>query len=193
MMTTDTMATPGITPARRAAAMLGVAIAAVLGSSCASNAPPATTIAPAAAGATGARSPAPPPLVGHVKRATVENYATWKALRAQDYTPDTAAVRTIRARGKGVTVLLILGTWCPDSKREVPRFFKIFDQARINIGTVTMVGVDRTKKDAEGLTVKHSITRVPTFVFFRNNEEIGRVTERATTTLEKDIAAILAR
>ena len=173
--------------------VLGVSIAAVLAAACASNAPPATTVAPITAPAPGTRPPAPPPLLGHVKRAAVENYETWKALRAQDYSPDTAAVRTIRERGKGVTVLLVLGTWCPDSKREVPRFFKIFDQARLNINNLTMVGVDRTKKDAEGLTVKHSITRVPTFVFFRKNQEIGRVTERATTTLEKDIAAILVK
>jgi thiol-disulfide isomerase/thioredoxin len=177
---------------------LCVAIVGVSLPGCAAKAPPATTVIPAPAAGTaagtataGARSPAPAPLIGHVKRAMVENYETWKTLRAQDYTPDTAAVRTIRTRGRDVKVLLILATWCPDSKREVPRFFKILDQAGISVSKVTMVAVDRTKKDAEGLTVKHAVTRVPTFVFFRGDKEIGRVTERATTTLEKDIATIL--
>ena len=67
------------------------------------------------------------------------------------------------------------------------------DLAGIGDAQLTMVGVDRTKKDAEGLTVKHDILRVPTFVFFRGEKEIGRVVERATTTLEADIAAILAK
>jgi thiol-disulfide isomerase/thioredoxin len=102
-------------------------------------------------------------------------------------------VKTIAERGRDVQVLLILGTWCPDSKREVPRFFKILDQAGIGLDKVTMVAVDRSKKDAEGLTVKHEVLRVPTFVFFRDGQEIGRVTERAVTTLENDVAMIVGK
>jgi hypothetical protein len=158
-------------------------------------APPAppTAATPRAAPGGATAAPAPAPLVGHVTRESLEDYETWKTLRAQDYTPDAAAVKTIADRGRDVTVLAIVATWCPDSKREVPRFFKIYDQAGIGLGKVTLVGVDRTKKDAEGLTEKHQVTRVPTFVFFRGEQEIGRVTERATTTLEGDIAAILAK
>lgn len=125
-------------------------------------------------------------------RAAVENFETWLALRAQDYTPDPAAVRTIADRSGDVKVLLILGTWCKDSKREVPRFFKILDEARIGLEQVTMMAVDRSKKDAEGLTVRYNVQRVPTFLFFRADREIGRIVERATTTLENDIAQIVA-
>jgi thiol-disulfide isomerase/thioredoxin len=154
--------------------------------------PPA---APAAAGgrtpAAAPRPPAPAPLVGPVTRAALEDYETWKTLRAQDYSPDPAAVKTIAERGGDVTVLAIVATWCPDSKREVPRFFKILDEARVGMVRVTMVAVDRSKKDAGGLTEKHAVQRVPTFVFFRGEKEIGRVTERATTTLENDIALIV--
>ena len=102
-------------------------------------------------------------------------------------------MQAIGQRGRDVRVLAIVATWCPDSKREVPRFFKIYDQAGLGTGRVTMVGVDQSKKDAEGLTVGYGILRVPTFVFFRGDKEIGRVTERAVTTLEQDIAAILTK
>jgi len=158
-------------------------------------APAPVPAAPSAAAkpAAPAAAAAPAPLTGHVTRAAMEDYETWKTLRAQDYTPDSTAVKTIAERGKDVRVLAIVATWCPDSKREVPRFFKIYDQAKLGMGSVTLVSVDRTKKDAEGLTVKHGILRVPTFVFFRGEKEIGRVVERATTTLEADIAAILAK
>jgi thiol-disulfide isomerase/thioredoxin len=139
------------------------------------------------------RPPAPVPLVGHVTRADLEEYVTWKELRAQDYVPDPAALATIAERGRNVTVLAIVGTWCSDSKREVPRFFKIADQAKFPLAAVTVVAVDRTKKDADGLTEKHAITRVPTFVFFRDGREIGRVTEKAATTLENDIATIVSK
>ena len=190
------------------AAAVGLALAALSLAACAAKTPSAAAPAPAppaaaaparapdappAAARPAAPAPAPAPLTGPVTRAALENYETWKTLRAQDYTPDAATVKTIAERGKDVHVLAIVATWCPDSKREVPRFFKIYDQAGLGTGRVTMVGVDRTKKDAEGLTVKYEILRVPTFVFFRGDKEIGRVTERAVTTLEQDIAAILAK
>jgi thiol-disulfide isomerase/thioredoxin len=92
-----------------------------------------------------------------------------------------------------VTVLLIMATWCPDSKRELPRFFAIMDGVGMNEAMLTMVGVDRTKKDPEGLTEKWGITRVPTFVFLRDGREVGRVVEKlpAGTTLEGEVARLL--
>jgi hypothetical protein len=166
--------------------------ATVMLSACAARTPPAARPAsPAPAAAVAA--PAPAPLTGHVTREALEGYETWKALRAQDYTPNAAAVKAITDGGRDVAVLAIVATWCPDSRREVPRFFKIYDLAGIGLGRVTLVAVDRTKKDGEGLTEKHQVTRVPTFVFFRGNQEIGRVTERPSATLEGDIAAIVAK
>ena len=137
--------------------------------------------------------PAPAPLIGHITRDALENYETWKTLRAEDYTPDAAAVQTIASKWRGVRVLVILGTWCKDSKRDLPRFFKIADQGELRLDGVTFIAVDRTKKDLEGLTETHKIDRVPTFVFFRGDTEIGRVIEKPTTTLENDIAVILAK
>jgi thiol-disulfide isomerase/thioredoxin len=107
--------------------------------------------------------------------------------------PDPAAVAIIKANAKGVTVLMIMATWCPDSKRELPRYFATMDAAGISDSTLTMVGVDRSKKDAEGLTEKWAITRVPTFVFLRDGKEIGRFVERtpAGSTFEAEVAKLL--
>jgi thiol-disulfide isomerase/thioredoxin len=107
--------------------------------------------------------------------------------------PDPAAIATIKSSARDVTVLLIMATWCPDSRRELPRYFAIMDAAGVADSTLTMVGVDRTKKDSEGLTEKWGITRVPTFVFLRKGQEIGRFVERAAagSTLEAEIAKAL--
>jgi len=160
-------------------------------------APPAPAVPPAdAASATSAaapRPPAPAPLLGHVTREQVRNYASWQSLFAQPYAPDPGGIATIKANADSVTVLLIMATWCPDSKRELPRFFAIMDGVGMDEALLTMVGVDRTKKDPEGLTEKWGITRVPTFVFLRNGQEAGRVVEKlpAGATLEGEIARLL--
>jgi thiol-disulfide isomerase/thioredoxin len=154
---------------------------------------PAPT-APAGAAPATPRPPAPPPLLGHVTRAALHEYASWKPLWETPYVPDPAAVAMIKAQAKGVSVVMVMATWCPDSKRELPRYFATMDAAGFSDGVLTMVGVDRTKKDAEGLTEKWAITRVPTFVFLRDGKEIGRFVEKtpAGSTFEAEVAKILA-
>jgi thiol-disulfide isomerase/thioredoxin len=123
----------------------------------------------------------------------LKTYAPWALLWEQPYVPDPAAVAAIKACPKNYTALLIMGTWCPDSKREVPRFFATMDAAGLSDKMLTMIGVDRSKKDTEGLTEKWNITRVPTWVFFRDGKEVGRFVERtpAGSTFEAEIAKIL--
>jgi hypothetical protein len=129
-----------------------------------------------------------------VTRAEVESFDdVWKTLRAQDYEPDPSAVATIRQRSADVEVFIVLGTWSPDARRELPRFFKIADLAGWPAGRMTMLAVDRTKRDPELQTAKWDVTRVPTFIFLRGGREIGRIVEKPTTTLEQDIAQILSR
>ena len=129
-----------------------------------------------------------------VTRAEVESFNdVWKTLRAQDYEPDASAVSTIRQKAGDVDVFIVIATWCSDTRRDLPRFFKIADQAGWPAERITMLAVDRTKMDPEGQTAKWNVTRVPTFIFLRGGREIGRVIEKPTTTLEQDIAQILSR
>ncbi|MBE3110191.1 MAG: thioredoxin family protein [Acidobacteria bacterium] len=171
---------------------------------CGPKAPPAAALtppvvvapqAPPAAPAPGAtRAPPALPLTGRTTRAAVESFDDrWRALRAEDYTPDAAAVATIRDKARDVTAYIVLATWCPDTRRDLPRFFKIADQAGWPASRMVLLAVDRTKKDPEGDTVKWNVTRVPTFIFLRGGKEIGRVTERPTATLEQDIAVIVQK
>jgi thiol-disulfide isomerase/thioredoxin len=144
--------------------------------------------------AVGVNLPAPAPLLGRFTRDELRAYAPWQPLFVEPYVPDASAIAAIRANAGGVSVLVIVGTWCPDSRREVPRFFGIMDGVGISESQLTMVGVDRTKKDADGLAEKWGVTRVPTFVFLRDGREVGRVVERtpAGATLEGEIARLLA-
>lgn len=191
--------------------LLGVAAGLV--AACGSKTPPATSapppaavaeapVSPPARPAAGAPSPAgpaatpsaPAPLLGHLSEDDLRRYEPWVPVLATPYVPDAGAITTIASRADKVTILLVLGTWCRDSKRELPRFLAIVKAAGVPESAVTMVGVDRTKRDPEGLTETWRITRVPTFVVFRSGQEIGRVVERipAGTTFEVELARILS-
>ncbi len=105
---------------------------------------------------------------------------------------DSTYLPLIQQSTAGTDVIIFFGLWCPDSKREVPHFLKIADEAGMRDSTIRLYSLDRSKKSPDGLTEKYAIERVPTFIFFRGGKEIGRITESPRTTLEGDILAILA-
>jgi thiol-disulfide isomerase/thioredoxin len=151
---------------------------------------PAVTTTPTSSPAA---TPAPAPLLGHVTRAQLKAYEPWALFWEQPYVPDPVSVASIKSQAKDLEVLLVMGTWCPDSKREMPRYFATMDAAGVGDAKLTMIGVDRTKKDTEGLTDKWNITRVPTFIFLRNGREEARFVERTPigTTFEVELARVL--
>jgi len=95
----------------------------------------------------------------------------------------------ISSYNEDINVHVFLGTWCGDSRRNVPRFFKAIkgnDHYKIAIWAV-----DRKKKLDNDLIEKYNIKRVPTFVFEKDNVEFGRIIENPKKTIEEDILDIL--
>jgi thiol-disulfide isomerase/thioredoxin len=92
----------------------------------------------------------------------------------------------------GVRTVVFLGTWCSDSRREVPRFLKVADEAGMPRDSVTLFAVDRSKISKDGTTGEYRIERVPTFIFFKEGKEIGRIVESPEATMEQDMVRIFA-
>jgi len=107
------------------------------------------------------------------------------------YNPDAETVSRLPGVFAGVKVKCFLGTWCSDSKREVPGFFKVLREAGLPDSIVTMIGVDRQKFSLDGSSMIFRVERVPTFIFFRNGAEIGRIVETPHESLERDMLNLL--
>jgi len=107
------------------------------------------------------------------------------------YKPNDTVVAQIKDMIGGLKCVIVLGTWCGDSKEQVPRFFKILDQTGAVFDNLEIFCVDR-QKEAPGLEIKttYNIEKVPTFIFFRDDTEIGRIIETPKTTLESDMLLI---
>ncbi len=101
-------------------------------------------------------------------------------------------VEMIKAVHADVEIVVVLGTWCGDSKRQVPRFLKIVDLAAFPSSRIRYFGLDRSKKSSDGVTDQYNIDRVPTFIFLHNGAEIGRIVEAPKTTIEEEMFVILA-
>jgi thiol-disulfide isomerase/thioredoxin len=104
---------------------------------------------------------------------------------------NTDIVEMIARMHPDIDILVFLGSWCGDSRREVPRLVKIVRSAGLPEARVRYYGLDRTKKSADGLTDTYRIERVPTVILLRGGEELGRVVELPRSTLEGDLFEIL--
>ena len=109
----------------------------------------------------------------------------------KSYQPSDAEIKAVSAL-EDDTLLILFGTWCHDSEREVPRLLKTLDASGLDVPQFTLFAVDRKKSDPEGVAEKHGLKYTPTFILMRDGEEIGRVVERAETNLTQDLQALAA-
>ena len=92
---------------------------------------------------------------------------------------------------ENLSIKLFMGTWCRDSRREVPRIYRILDAAGFDESRLTLINVDRGKNSPGGEEVGLNIHHVPTGILYKNGSEIGRIIETPVQLLEEDMAAIL--
>jgi len=109
------------------------------------------------------------------------------------YHADEATMKQLSEKLKGVKVTIVMATWCSDSKEWVPRFYKIMDQLNFDYNNLTLICVDRTKKAPTTNVEDLKVDLVPTFIFSRNEAELGRIVEVPADLLEKEILKILSK
>lgn len=97
--------------------------------------------------------------------------------------------------GDDLSIEVYLATWCSDSRDHVPPFLKIvtvLDNIRKEKLNVNYYTVDRKPNKKTKYYVKDlKVERVPTFIFYRNGKEIGRIIETPKNTLLEDVMEIV--
>jgi thiol-disulfide isomerase/thioredoxin len=141
---------------------------------------------------------AEPVLYGMVSKSKLmaTPYDKWSVVNYEGYHPDAEIVRSIRQLdAKGISIDIFLGTWCGDSRREVPRFLKVLDGIAFpekNVRIITMGSSDSLYKQSPQHEEKDKgIFRVPVFIVYKNGVEINRINEFPAFSLERDLYAIL--
>ncbi|MCK9410211.1 MAG: thioredoxin family protein [Bacteroidetes bacterium] len=118
---------------------------------------------------------------------------SWFTTNYSAYRYDSAVVNRLAPLMNDVHVVMIVGTWCGDSKRELPKQFKIFDALQLSNDKIVVFGVDRSKKSVDGTTQKYRVVKVPTLIVFRGEQELGRIVENPTTSQEEDLLRLLKK
>jgi len=148
--------------------------------------------------ASGDEPPLPPPvLLGELDWQRLAAVDGWAEMYTA-YTPDRGAVDRLASAGGRYRVVTVLGSWCSDSEREVPRLVKVLDALPADHFENVLIGVDRSRRiddDAVAATagVERTVERVPTIVVLdADGTELGRVVETAERPVEALLVEFIA-
>ena len=121
-----------------------------------------------------------------------QQFANWFLTGYKNYEPKFFNFEFDKEKISGMKIKIVLGTWCPDSRREVPRFIKILDSLSFPKENLQIICVDRNKHALHGEASGLRIIRVPTFIFYKDEKEVGRIVEHPKgDSLEDDLETIL--
>ncbi|MGQ9845960.1 MAG: thioredoxin family protein [Bacteroidales bacterium] len=121
-------------------------------------------------------------------------YSKWFIPEYNSYSPNNDIITELKdLLSKELHIVVVFGSWCSDSKEQLPHFFKIIDKLNLYDNMIDIIAVDRNKQAPEIDLTMYNIEKVPTFIFYKNKKEIGRIIETPQTTLENEIKLILKK
>lgn len=132
-------------------------------------------------------------LIGYCNKdgLTSPPFDEWFLAEYKSYMIDKDILKPVMHKvNKDLKIAIVLGTWCSDSQREVPRFMKIVSFFKMDPAQISIIAVDRNKEAKNIPLTNLNIDFVPTFIFYDHEKEIGRIVEWPEESLEKDIEKI---
>ena len=128
---------------------------------------------------------------GNFRALMLAPYQKWFEENQSVYTPEREVVEALKPLLKEVDMEVYMGTWCPDSREQVPVFYKILKSAGYDTDRVKIFFLPRDY-GSHPLVKGKNIIRVPTFVFYKNGKPLGRIIEYPMESMEKDMLKILS-
>jgi tetratricopeptide (TPR) repeat protein len=138
-------------------------------------------------------------LAGHCSLSVLNSdpYKEWFDTTYQKYVVDNSTIGIIKPMLQNKTIEIFLGSWCGDSKREVPRMIKILEAASFDTSNLRLIFVDNStktyKQSPQHEEAGKNIHHVPTIIIYDNGKEKNRIIESPVASLEKDMLAILGQ
>lgn len=130
-------------------------------------------------------------LSGKIKRTDLINNFHWFNEGYHLYKPSKKTIEQLAPYADGLSFIVVMGTWCSDSREHVPPFYQVVDQLHIPESSIDLVAVDRKKQGAHMDISLLKIEYVPTFIVYYKGKEIGRIVEDTKKSIEKDLLELL--
>ncbi len=119
----------------------------------------------------------------------------WFGENNQKYLTNDKVINELKNKLNEYKIKVFFGSWCGDSKRNLPVFYKVIEEAGLSKKNLQVYALDRKKeaykqspnKDEKGL----NIHRVPTFIIYKDGKEVNRIVEHPKETFERDLLKIV--
>jgi len=138
-------------------------------------------------------------LIGKCTRSALQTapFSEWFNTNYDAYKVDSFTCTFIKPLLAGKSITIFMGTWCGDSRREVPRVLKMLDCCGFPQNKLSLVMLSNKegeyKKSPQHDEQGKNIARVPTVIIEEKGTEVGRIIEYPVESLEKDLLAILKK
>lgn len=132
-------------------------------------------------------------LVGKIDEKVLANDSAfrWFYYGVNNYKPDPAWTKYISFYRDSFDVVVFAGTWCNDSKRLLPQFYRVMMASSYPLSKIKLYGVDHQLRTLGDESSQYGLTETPTFIFLRDGKEIGRITDKLRRGMDADIVSIL--
>jgi len=126
-----------------------------------------------------------------VNRADILLNPEWKKIY-DAYVPDAQLIENLRNKAPELKADVYFAYWCDDSKNHVPVFLKILDVINVPEFKVNFYEVEKkANADQKYFVEDMMVEKVPTFIFYANGFEMGRIVENPRNTLLQDMMLIV--
>ena len=133
-------------------------------------------------------------LIDYCDRTGLENdseFSEMLSIMYDAYETSEETIKELKAKAKDIEIVMVLGTWCHDSQIQVPAFYKVLDEIGFDEKYLKVIAVNRQKNTVSINIDKLEIKYVPTFIFYKDGKELGRIIESPENTLEADFLRII--
>jgi thiol-disulfide isomerase/thioredoxin len=120
-----------------------------------------------------------------------EKSFTWFQNGVDEYNTSSRAISYLQKLLADYDMVVLLGTWCGDSKDLMPKLYKVLQETHYPMSRYTMYGVSRAKEAKNNERTRYDLKKVPTIILFKNGKEIGRIIESVNKSIEADLKAII--
>ncbi len=115
----------------------------------------------------------------------------WFYYGYQAYQPKDSIINLLKPEASKLGFLIFAGSWCGDTQKEIPAFYKVADLMGVKVHQIQLIMVDRNKQTHFMKTSVLGIKPVPCIIIYKDSVEIGRFIESSKISMEVDLLKII--
>lgn len=91
------------------------------------------------------------------------------------------------------SIRCFVGTWCHDTKRELPRILKVLDEAEFPEEKIEIILLSKNKKEPSKEVKQYRVFYTPTIIILKNGVEVERFVEHPYSNWVDDLNRVFSK